>query len=82
MCIRDRYYDMLSGGDILNGEVLPPRVGLRTGIRAIYEFVEDKEELFLQFVLGIGCRRDTAFENIDRAIRQSLLNLQIDIRCV
>lgn len=24
-----------------------------------------------QFVLGIGCRRDTAFENIDRAIRQS-----------
>lgn len=46
------YYDMLSGGDILNGEVLPPRVGLRTGIRAIYEFVEDKEELFLQFVPG------------------------------
>lgn len=32
-----------------------------------------------QFVLGIGCRRDTAFENIDRAIRQSLLKLQIDI---
>ncbi|MFZ2195181.1 MAG: cobalamin biosynthesis protein, partial [Agathobacter rectalis] len=26
-----------------------------------------------------GCRRDTAFENIDRAIRQSLLKLQIDI---
>ena len=46
------YFDMLSGGDILNGEVLPPRVGLRTGIRAIYEFVEDKEELFLQFVPG------------------------------
>lgn len=46
------YYDMLSGGDILNGEVLPPRVGLRTGIRAIYEFVEDKEELFLQPVPG------------------------------
>lgn len=46
------YYDMLSGGDILNGEVLPPRVGLRTGIRSIYEFVEDKEELFLQFVPG------------------------------
>lgn len=46
------YYDMLSGGDILNEEVLPPRVGLRTGIRAIYEFVEDKEELFLQFVPG------------------------------
>ena len=32
-----------------------------------------------QFVLGIGCRRNTAFENIDRAIRQSLLKLQIDI---
>lgn len=32
-----------------------------------------------QFVLGIGCRRDTAFENIDRAIRQSLLKLKIDI---
>ena len=32
-----------------------------------------------QFVLGIGCRRDTAFENIDSAIRQSLLKLQIDI---
>ena len=32
-----------------------------------------------QFVLGIGCRRDTAFENIDMAIRQSLLKLQIDI---
>lgn len=46
------YYDMLSGGDILNEEVLPPRVGLRTDIRAIYEFVEDKEELFLQFVPG------------------------------
>lgn len=46
------YYDMLSGGDILNEEVLPPRVGLRTGIRAIYEFIEDKEELFLQFVPG------------------------------
>jgi len=30
-----------------------------------------------QFVLGIGCRRNTAFENIDRAIRQSLLKLQI-----
>lgn len=46
------YYDMLSGGDIVNGEVLPPRVGLRTGIREIYEFVEDKEELFLRPVLG------------------------------
>ena len=32
-----------------------------------------------QFVLGIGCRRDTAYENIDRAIRQSLLKMQIDI---
>ena len=32
-----------------------------------------------QFVLGVGCRRDTAFENIDSAIRQSLLELQIDI---
>ena len=32
-----------------------------------------------QFVLGVGCRRGTAFENIDRAIRQSLLKLQIDI---
>lgn len=32
-----------------------------------------------QFVLGIGCRRDTAFENMDGAIRQSLLELQIDI---
>lgn len=46
------YYDMLSGGDISNGEVLPPRVGLRAGIRAIYEFVEDKKELFLQPVPG------------------------------
>lgn len=46
------YYDMLSGGDILNGEVLPPRVGLKSGIRAIYEFVEDKEELLLQCVPG------------------------------
>ena len=45
------YYDMLAGGDILNGEVLPPRVGLRTSIRGIYEFVEDKE-LFLKFVPG------------------------------
>ena len=44
--------DTYSFTDILNGEVLPPRVGLRTGIRAIYEFVEDKEELFLQFVPG------------------------------
>ena len=32
-----------------------------------------------QFVLGVGCRRGTAFENIDSAIRQSLLKLQIDI---
>lgn len=46
------YYDMLSGGDILNGEVLPPKVGIQAGIRAIYEFVEDKEELYLQYVPG------------------------------
>lgn len=46
------YYDMLSGGDIFNEEVLPPRVGLKTGIRVIYEFVEDKEDLFLQFIPG------------------------------
>ena len=46
------YYDMLAGMDGLNGEVLPPRVGLKTGIRGIYEFVEDKEALFLRAVSG------------------------------
>ncbi|KEZ89274.1 hypothetical protein [Lacrimispora celerecrescens] len=41
------YYDMLSGGNLLNGNILPPRIGLKDGIRLIYEFVEDKEELEL-----------------------------------
>lgn len=46
------YYDMLAGGETLNGKVLPPRVGIRMGIRGIYEFVEDKEEMFLKFLPG------------------------------
>lgn len=36
------YYDMLSGVDALNSEVLPPKVGIKAGIRAIYEFNASK----------------------------------------
>lgn len=46
------YYDMLSGGCFLNGDILPPRIGLKEGIRLIYEFVEYKEELELQGIPG------------------------------
>lgn len=46
------YYDMLAGGDIVNGEILPPKAGIRAGIRTIYEFVEDQEGLFLRCVPG------------------------------
>ena len=46
------YYDMLSGGSILNGEILPPRVGLKIGIRLIYEFVESKEGVYLKGIPG------------------------------
>ena len=46
------YYDILSGGDILNGEILPPRIGIKDGIRAIYEFIEGNGKLFLRFLPG------------------------------
>lgn len=46
------YYDMLNFGESINGQLLPPRIGLEEGIRAIYEFVEDEEELFVRAVPG------------------------------
>lgn len=45
------YYDMLNGGDIINNSILPPRVGVSSGIRLIHEFVED-EELWIQAIPG------------------------------
>lgn len=46
------YYDLLSGGEVVNGDILPPRVGLKNGIRSIYEFVEDEEELYVRMIPG------------------------------
>ena len=46
------YYDLLSGGEVVNGDILPPRVGLKNGIRLIHEFVEDEEELYIRTIPG------------------------------
>lgn len=46
------YYDLLSGGEVVNGDILPPRVGLKNGIRLIQEFVEDEEELYIRPIPG------------------------------
>lgn len=46
------YYDMLNSGDNNNGKLLPPRLGLKDGIRVIYEFVEDEDELYVRAIPG------------------------------
>lgn len=46
------YYDMLNLGDVINGNLLPPRLGLQDGIRAIYEFIEDEDELYVTAIPG------------------------------
>lgn len=44
------YYDMLTFGDNINGHLLPPRLGVKDGIRTIYEFIED--ELYVRGIPG------------------------------
>ena len=46
------YYDILSQGALVNGDILPPRIGLRDQIRAIYEFVDYEEELYVRAIPG------------------------------
>jgi len=46
------YYDILCGGEYINGRILPPRVGIENQIRAIYEYVEYEEDLYIRPVPG------------------------------
>ena len=46
------YYDLLSGGEIINGDILPPRVGMKNRIRVVYEFVEAEEEMYVRSIPG------------------------------
>ena len=46
------YYDLLSVGEVVNGDILPPRVGLKNGMRLIHEFVEDEEDLYVRPIPG------------------------------
>ena len=46
------YYDILSQGELVNGDILPPRIGLRNQIRGIYEFVDYEEDLYVRAIPG------------------------------
>lgn len=46
------YYEVLNGTLPSNGDLLPPRVGLKSGIRALYEFVEEPTEMYLLGIPG------------------------------
>lgn len=46
------YYDMLNFEDGNNRQLLPPRPGLKDGLRIIYEFVEDEAELYVRAIPG------------------------------
>lgn len=46
------YYEMLNRTMCTNGDLLPPRVGLKSGIRTLYEFVEERTEMYLLTIPG------------------------------
>ena len=48
----DYWLKLAQNTQVVNGDILPPRVGLKNGIRLIHEFVEDEEELYIRPIPG------------------------------